>query len=49
MRRGCRCNIAHITEVLQRFPESERAEMRGPDGLIGVDCKFCARVWKVPA
>jgi molecular chaperone Hsp33 len=47
--RGCRCNIAHITEVLQRFPESERAEMRGDDGLIGVDCKFCARVWKVPA
>lgn len=47
--RGCRCNIAHITEVLQRFPESERIEMRGDDGLIGVDCKFCARVWKVPA
>jgi molecular chaperone Hsp33 len=47
--RGCRCNIAHITEVLQRFPESERAEMRGDDGLIGVDCKFCARVWKVSA
>jgi molecular chaperone Hsp33 len=47
--RGCRCNIAHITEVLQRFPEAERADMRGEDGLIGVDCKFCARVWKVPA
>jgi molecular chaperone Hsp33 len=47
--RGCRCNIAHITEVLQRFPESERVEMRGDDGLIGVDCKFCARVWKVAA
>ena len=45
--RGCRCNLAHITDVLQRFPESERIEMRGDDGLIGVDCKFCARVWKV--
>lgn len=47
--RGCRCSPAHIADVLGRFPEAERAEMRGPDGLIGVDCKFCARVWKIAA
>jgi molecular chaperone Hsp33 len=47
--RGCRCNIAHIRGVLERFPESERADMRGADGLISVDCKFCARVFAVAA
>ena len=47
--RGCRCNAAHITDVLTRFPEAERAEMRGDDGKISVDCKFCARVFAVEA
>jgi molecular chaperone Hsp33 len=47
--RGCRCNVAHIQSVIERFPESERADMRGPDGMIGVDCKFCARIWKIAA
>ncbi len=47
--RGCRCSPAHIEAVLKRFPEAERADMRGEDGLIGVDCKFCARVWKIAA
>ncbi len=47
--RGCRCSIAHIKDVIERFPESERIEMRGADGLIGVDCQFCARVWKIAA
>src|SRR3546814_3087212 len=41
--RGCRCTIEHIRDVLARFPESERIEMRGEDGLITVDCAFCAR------
>lgn len=47
--RGCRCNPAHIASVIESFPEAERAEMRGDDGMIGVDCKFCARVWKIAA
>jgi molecular chaperone Hsp33 len=47
--RGCRCNIGHIRDVLERFPEAERAEMRGPDGRIGVDCKFCSRVFAIDA
>lgn len=47
--RGCRCNVAHIRDVLERFPESERADMRGPNGLIGVDCKFCSKVFGIAA
>lgn len=47
--RGCRCNPAHIRDVLERFPEAERAEMRGDDGLISVDCKFCSRIFAIPA
>lgn len=47
--RGCRCSPAHITEVLNRFPEAERADMRGPDGFIGVDCQFCSKTWRIHA
>ena len=47
--RGCRCNPAHIRSVIESFPEAERADMRGEDGMIGVDCKFCARVWQIAA
>lgn len=45
--RGCRCNLAHIREVLESFPASERADMRGDDGKISVDCKFCSRVFAI--
>ena len=41
--RGCRCSEAHIRHVLTQFPEAERAEMRNGEGLIAVDCAFCAR------
>lgn len=47
--RGCRCSLAHIREVLMRFPEVERADMRGADGRIAVDCQFCSRVFQVAA
>jgi molecular chaperone Hsp33 len=33
--------------VLSRFPEAERDEMRGEDGMISVDCAFCSRVFKI--
>jgi molecular chaperone Hsp33 len=46
--RGCRCTVEHYEEVLGRFPEADRAEMRGPDGLIAVDCAFCSRIFKIP-
>lgn len=47
--RGCRCSLAHIQDVLQRFPEAERIEMRGLDGKIAVDCKFCSKVFAIAA
>ncbi|MFZ4690551.1 MAG: Hsp33 family molecular chaperone HslO [Polymorphobacter sp.] len=47
--RGCRCNPAHILDVLSSFPEAERAEMRGADGKISVDCKFCSKVFAIEA
>jgi molecular chaperone Hsp33 len=47
--RGCRCSPEHITDVLTRFPEAERIDMRGPDGTIGVDCQFCSKVWRIHA
>ncbi|MDE8650821.1 Hsp33 family molecular chaperone HslO [Novosphingobium album (ex Liu et al. 2023)] len=47
--RGCRCSVEHYQEILRRFPEDERAEMRDPDGLIPVDCAFCSKVLRIPA
>ena len=41
--RGCRCTADHYVNVLSRFPDEDRAEMRGDDGLIAVDCAFCSR------
>lgn len=45
--RGCRCSDAHYASVLSRFPEEERSEMRGEDGLIAVDCAFCSKVFRI--
>ncbi len=47
--KGCRCSAAHIRDVLMRFPEAERAEMRDDKGLISVDCQFCSRVFGIAA
>lgn len=47
--KGCRCDIAHIRDVLLRFPEDERAKMADQDGIIGVDCAFCSRTFPVVA
>jgi molecular chaperone Hsp33 len=47
--KGCRCSAAHIRDVLSRFPEAERAEMRDESGLIAVDCQFCSRVFQIAA
>jgi molecular chaperone Hsp33 len=40
--RGCRCNPDHIRAVIAKFPPDERGEMIGDDGLIRVDCAYCA-------
>jgi len=46
-RRGCRCDPDHVARVIARFPEEERTAMAGPDGLIEVNCEFCARGFKI--
>lgn len=48
MRKGCRCDPAHIRGVISRFPEDEQREMADDEGLISVDCAFCARVFAIP-
>ena len=44
---GCRCTPEHIAGVLAKFPVAEQREM-ATDGVITVDCKFCARAFPVP-
>ena len=46
--RGCRCNAAHIADVLARFPTEERIAMADADGVVRVDCAFCARDFPIP-
>jgi molecular chaperone Hsp33 len=40
--KGCRCSPDYIASVIARFPPDERAAMVGDDGMIRVDCAFCA-------
>jgi molecular chaperone Hsp33 len=40
--RGCRCDPDYVRSVIARFPEDEREDMVGEDGLIRVDCEFCS-------
>jgi molecular chaperone Hsp33 len=47
--RGCRCNPDHIRAVIGRFPSEEQAQMADEDGLIHVDCEFCARRFSIVA
>jgi molecular chaperone Hsp33 len=41
--RGCRCSVEHYKDVLERFPEDQRAEMRDENGIVLVDCAFCSK------
>ncbi|HTG39709.1 Hsp33 family molecular chaperone HslO [Sphingomonas sp.] len=47
LQRGCRCSGDYISSVLARFPADERAHMADADGVITVDCAFCARKFPV--
>lgn len=43
--KGCRCDLAHIRDVIGRFSPDDRAEMADEQGIIGVDCAFCSRLF----
>lgn len=47
--KGCRCSVAHYQQVLTKFAEKDRAEMRNDAGLIVVDCAFCSREFEISA
>lgn len=47
--RGCRCSADYIAQVIAKFPIEEQRAMTGDDGMITVDCAFCARSFPVPA
>ena len=47
--KGCRCSPDYIASVIARFPPDERAAMVGDDGLIRVDCAFCASSFPIAA
>lgn len=47
--KGCRCTPQRYCEILSRFPEAERIEMRDADGLIPVDCAFCSKIFRIAA
>ncbi|WP_174298299.1 Hsp33 family molecular chaperone HslO [Sphingomonas bacterium] len=46
--RGCRCTPEHIAGVLARFPVDEQRAMADDQGLIRVDCAFCATSFPFP-
>jgi molecular chaperone Hsp33 len=45
--RGCRCSVEHYQQVLGKFPEEDRIEMRGDDGLVSIDCAFCSKRFSI--
>ena len=40
--KGCRCSPDYIRSVIGRFPPEEQQAMVAEDGMIRVDCAFCA-------
>ena len=48
MVRGCRCSPDYIASVLAKFAPEEQRSMADEDGMIVVDCAFCARTFPVP-
>lgn len=40
--KGCRCTPDYIAQVIAKFPIEDRREMADENGIITVDCAFCA-------
>ncbi|MBA4042144.1 MAG: molecular chaperone Hsp33 [Sphingobium sp.] len=47
--KGCRCSPDYIAGVLAKFPTAEQAAMADEDGIITVDCAFCATKFPIRA
>ncbi len=47
--RGCRCTLDHYADIIGRFPDEDRAEMRDDQGIIVVDCAFCSKTFELTA
>ncbi len=47
--RGCRCSAEYIASVIPNSRWEERREMADADGLIQVDCAFCAKKFRYPS
>jgi molecular chaperone Hsp33 len=45
--KGCRCDPDHVARVIARFPLDEQQAMANDEGLIQVDCEFCARSFTI--
>lgn len=45
--KGCRCDADYIASVLAKFAPEQQADMADEDGMIRVDCAFCARSFPV--
>lgn len=45
--RGCRCSAEHYEDIIRRFPEADRADMRNDSGKIIVDCAFCSKAFEI--
>lgn len=46
--RGCRCSPDYIASVLAKFAPEEQRAMADDNGMIVVDCAFCATKFPVP-
>lgn len=44
---GCRCSRERVEMTLASFPAEELADMKRPDGTIGVHCQFCGTEYAV--
>ena len=47
--RGCRCTLEHYADIIGRFPEEDRADMRDERGLVVIDCAFCSKKFELGA
>jgi molecular chaperone Hsp33 len=45
--KGCRCDPAHIRDVIARFPPEDRFDMADEAGEITVNCEFCSRKFPI--